>query len=85
MSTATNRLPLAQAQEIAVGVMQLLEPHCEVISIDGSIRRHRPTIGDIEIICVPKPYDASPLFASGLATVVNQWPKVLGELPCKYN
>ncbi|GDX75992.1 hypothetical protein LBMAG41_10680 [Cyanobium sp.] len=84
MSSATNRLPLAQAQEIAVGVLLQLEPHCEVISFAGSIRRERPTIGDIEIVCVPKAYDASPLFASGLATVVNQWPKVLGELPCKY-
>lgn len=83
MSTG-NRIPLAQAQEIAVGVMQQLEPHCEVISIAGSIRRDRPTIGDIEIVCVPKPYVATPLFASGLATVVNQWPKVRGELPCRY-
>lgn len=83
MSTG-NRIPLAQAQEIAVGVMLQLEPHCEVISIAGSIRRDRPTIGDIEIVCVPKPYDATPLFASGLATVVNRWPKVRGELPCRY-
>lgn len=84
MSTTTNRLPLAEARSIAVGVMLQLEPHCEMISLAGSIRRDRPTIGDIEIVCVPKPYDASPLFASGLATVVNQWPKVRGELPCRY-
>ena len=84
MSTTTNRLPLAQAEAIAVGVMEQLDPHCEVISLAGSIRRQRPTIGDIEIVCVPRPYDASPLFASGLATVVNQWPKVRGELPCRY-
>jgi len=84
VSTTTNRLPLAEARSIAVGVMLQLEPHCEMISLAGSIRRDRPTIGDIEIVCVPKPYDASPLFASGLATVVNQWPKVRGELPCRY-
>ena len=84
MSTTTNRLPLAEAEHIAVGVMQQLEPHCEVISLAGSIRRGRPAIGDIEIVCVPKPYDASPLFSSGLATVVNQWEKVRGELPCRY-
>lgn len=84
MSSTTNRLPLAQAQHIAVGVMQQLEPHCEVISLAGSIRRDRPTIGDIEIVCVPKAYDATPLFCSGLATVVNQWEKVRGELPCRY-
>jgi DNA polymerase/3'-5' exonuclease PolX len=84
MSNTTNRLPLAEAEAIAVGVMQQLEPHCEVISLAGSLRRQRPTIGDIEIVCVPKPYDASPLFCSGIATVVNQWEKVRGELPCKY-
>jgi DNA polymerase/3'-5' exonuclease PolX len=84
MSTTTNRLPLAEAEHIAVGVMQQLEPHCEVISLAGSLRRQRPTIGDIEIVCVPRPYDASPLFCSGLATVVNQWEKVKGQLPCKY-
>jgi DNA polymerase/3'-5' exonuclease PolX len=84
MSTTTDRIPLAQAEAIAVGVMEQLDPHCEVISLAGSIRRQRPTIGDIEIVCVPKPYDASPLFCSGIATVVNQWEKVRGELPCKY-
>lgn len=84
MSATTNRLPLAEAEHIAIGVMLQLEPHCEVISLAGSLRRQRPTIGDIEIVCVPKPYDASPLFCSGIATVVSQWEKVKGELPCKY-
>lgn len=84
MSNTTNRLPLDQARHIAVGVLLQLDPHCEVISLAGSIRRERPTIGDIEIVCVPRPYDPSPLFASGIATVVNQWEKVKGELPCRY-
>jgi DNA polymerase/3'-5' exonuclease PolX len=64
--------------------MLKLEPHCEVIHLAGSIARERPTIGDIEIVCVPWAYDATPLFSSGLATVVNQWEKVRGELPCRY-
>jgi DNA polymerase/3'-5' exonuclease PolX len=84
VSNTTNRLPLAAAEHIAVGVMLQLEPDCEVISLAGSLRRQRPTIGDIEIVCVPKAYDASPLFCSGIARVVNQWPKVKGELPCRY-
>jgi DNA polymerase/3'-5' exonuclease PolX len=33
---------------------------------------------------VPLAYDASPLFASGLALVVNQWGSVRGQLPCRY-
>ena len=84
MSSTTNRLPLEQAEEIADRVIAKLRPHCEQVAIAGSIRRRRPTVGDIEIVCIPKPYDATPLFASGLATVVNQWEKVRGELPCKY-
>ena len=84
MSSTTNRLLLDEARHIAVGVMQQLEPHCAVISLAGDIRRERPTIGGIEIVCVPRPYDATPLFSDGLATVVNQWPTVRGKLPCHY-
>ncbi len=83
MSTGT-RIPLERGMEIGMDVYWQLYPHCEIISCAGSLRRERPTIGDIEIVCVPRPYEASPLFASGLATVVNEWPKVRGELPCRY-
>lgn len=38
MSSTTNRLPLAAAEHIAVGVMLQLEPHCEVISLAGSLQ-----------------------------------------------
>ena len=84
MSTTTTRLPLATADSVAAQVLVLLKPHCERIDIAGSVRRRRPTIGDLEIVCIPKAYDASPLFCSGIATVVNQWEKVKGELPCRY-
>lgn len=84
MSTSINRIPLARAAEIADRVLCQLTPHCHLISIAGSIRRGRPTIGDIEIVCVPKAYLATPLFSSGIATVVEQWPKIKGGLPCRY-
>jgi DNA polymerase/3'-5' exonuclease PolX len=83
MSTGT-RIPLQQGMEIGMDLYWKLHPHCEIISCAGSLRRERPTIGDVEIVCVPRAYEASPLFASGLATVVNEWPKVKGELPCRY-
>ena len=72
-----------QALEIAEKVKALLAPHCERIEIAGSIRRKKPEVGDIEIVAIPKPYDIG-LFESGIATVVKQWEKVKGELPCKY-
>ena len=84
MSTTATRLPLATADEVAAKVVKLLKPHCERIDEAGSVKRRRPTIGDLEIVCIPKPYDPSPLFCSGIATVVNQWEKVKGELPCRF-
>lgn len=72
-----------KALEIAESVKALLAPHCDRIEIAGSIRREKPEVKDIEIVAIPKPYDTG-LFESGIATVINQWPKVRGELPCKY-
>lgn len=72
-----------QAIEIAEKVKSLLAPHCERIEIAGSIRRKKSDVKDIEIVAIPKPFDTG-LFESGIATVVNQWEKVKGELPCKY-
>lgn len=74
---------LQQALGIAEKVKALLAPYCERIEIAGSIRRKKPDVKDIEIVAIPKPYDTG-LFESGIATVVNQWQKVKGELPCKY-
>lgn len=76
-------MKLEQALEIAEKVKALLAPHCERIEIAGSIRRKKPDEKDIEIVAIPKPFDTG-LFESGIATVVNQWQKVKGELPCKY-
>ena len=72
-----------QALAIAEKVKALLEPHCIRIEIAGSIRRKKPQVKDIEIVVIPKQYDIG-LFETGIATIVNQWKKVKGELPCKY-
>jgi DNA polymerase/3'-5' exonuclease PolX len=71
------------AIQIALKVKAQLAPHCERIEIAGSIRREKAQVKDIEIVAIPKPYDVG-LFATGIATVINQWVKVKGELPCKY-
>lgn len=74
---------LAQATEIANRAKAELAPHCHRIEIAGSVRRRKAEVGDIEIVAIPKAYDVG-LFESGIATIVNQWPKVRGELPCRY-
>lgn len=78
-----NRMKLEEAKVIAEKIKEQLAPFCERIEIAGSIRRKKPDCGDIEIVAIPKPYDVG-LFESGIATVVKQWEKVKGELPCKY-
>lgn len=76
-------MQLDKALEIAEKTKELLVPYCERIEIAGSIRRKKPEVKDIELVAIPKPYDVG-LFENGIATVVNQWKKVKGELPCKY-
>ena len=74
----------AQALQIAEKYLSELRPHCDRIEIAGSIRRKKPQVKDIELVAIPKPYQAAGLFVDGIATVVNQWQKIKGELPCKY-
>ena len=62
---------LQQAQQIAERIKSELAPHCDRIEIAGSIRRKKPEVKDIEIVCIPKPYETG-LFASGIAKVVDQ-------------
>ena len=76
-------MKLAEADRLAGQIVAQLAPHCVRIQVAGSVRRRRPEVGDIEVVAIPKPYDVG-LFRSGIATVVDQWPKVRGELPCKY-
>lgn len=79
-------MPYKDAKLIADGVIQLLNPHCIRCEIAGSIRREKEVIGDIEIVAIAKPYQIG-LFEDGVASVINQWQKVKGELEygkCKY-
>jgi len=49
-------MKLALAKGIAEDLLSRLEPTCEKIVIAGSIRRQRPYVGDIELLCIPKCY-----------------------------
>lgn len=81
-----NKYPLTEARNIAESILKELSPHCERIEIAGSIRREKDFVKDIELVAIPKPYQTG-LFEDGLASVVNQWTKVKGEMEygkCKY-
>lgn len=72
-------IPYREAKEIADKLVLILSPHCYRIEIAGSIRREKDIVGDVEIVCIPKPYQTG-LFQDGIAEIVNQWQKVKGEL-----
>lgn len=54
MSTTTHALTLREARELAKPLIEALGPHCERAEVAGSIRRDKPFVNDIEIVCVPK-------------------------------
>jgi DNA polymerase/3'-5' exonuclease PolX len=54
MSAEKIRFPLADARAVAADLCRQLEPHCERIEVAGSIRRQKPTVGDIELLFIPK-------------------------------
>lgn len=53
-------MPLKDAKKIAVTICCKLQPFCEKINIAGSLRRLKPLVKDIEIICVPKVESKTP-------------------------
>lgn len=46
-------MELEKAKAIAEELKGLLEPACEKIVVAGSIRRQKPFVGDVELLCVP--------------------------------
>lgn len=57
----TGMLSLDKADKLAAKIVAALAPYCERIEIAGSIRRRRPLVNDIDIVCLPKPGDRQTL------------------------
>lgn len=55
--TEQKLFPFDQAKDIAVNICYKLQPYCDKIHLAGSIRRLKPEVKDIEIICVPKTHN----------------------------
>lgn len=53
-SVLEKELKYQEAKTIADNLVALLAPHCERIEIAGSLRRLKPEVGDIEIVCISK-------------------------------
>lgn len=56
-------MELYRAREIAKGLVEILRPACMRVEIAGSIRRRKPEVKDIEIVCVPNPIIDCVLFS----------------------
>jgi len=77
---------LDQALPIAEMVQATLAPHCEPgrCVIGGSIRREKPEVKDIEIVCIPK-QQSDDLFkwleqpSQAFCKAVETWPKMKGS------
>lgn len=54
MSDAAMRISWERGKVIAERICHVLRPGCERIEVAGSLRRLKPDIGDIEIVCIPK-------------------------------
>ena len=46
-------MKLERAMQIAARIAEELTPFCHTLQIAGSIRRQRPEVGDIDIVCLP--------------------------------
>ena len=88
MSTPLNKIPLSKAKKWADRIVEILAPHCDRIEIAGSIRRQKPTIGDIEIVCIPKRDLDMFGVPAGVCTdfieTVEKWDKVRGDADGRY-
>ncbi|HEV8639422.1 MAG TPA: hypothetical protein VG370_34875 [Chloroflexota bacterium] len=52
-------MPLAEAEVLAAEVVRLLETATERLEVAGSIRRRKPDVGDLEVVCIPR-YEQRP-------------------------
>jgi len=68
-------MKLAQAEEIAHEISEMLAPFCERISVVGSIRRRRPTVNDIDIVCCPRSGDLRHIVPELTDAVLTNGPK----------
>lgn len=63
-----ERIPLGLAQTLGKQLAQSLEPSCEKVMIAGSVRREKQTIGDLEIVAMPRQHEAKDLFGEDIDT-----------------
>ena len=76
-----QRHDIRYARVVAEDLVRLLEPYCERIEIAGSIRRERPMVGDIELLCVSRVEHSPDLFGEpSIGTGASALDEVLDDM-----
>ena len=60
---------LAEAERIASGIVADLLPFCERIEVAGSVRRRKESVGDIELVAIPR-FEPAGLFGDRSANAL---------------
>lgn len=63
-------MELEKAKSIAETIKAILESSCEMIVIAGSIRRRKPDVGDLELLCIPKYIDGVDMLDAKIQTMI---------------
>lgn len=71
MSGATTRMPSSEAGPVAKRFLSLIEGCTEQVYVAGSLRRRLPTVGDVEIVAVPRIEQRSTDMFSEFTTAVD--------------
>jgi DNA polymerase/3'-5' exonuclease PolX len=72
-------MELLKAKAIAEKYLGELKSFCLRISVAGSIRREKPEVKDIELVCIPNTHQLI-----NFSKKVNEWQKVKGKPTGKY-
>lgn len=73
-----TKMDLLAAQNLANGLVETLRPFCSKIEIAGSTRRQKSTVGDIEIVAMPKERKSIEFYAEILsAQAINHGEKYM--------
>jgi DNA polymerase/3'-5' exonuclease PolX len=70
----------AEARRVAALLKTILAPGCERIEIAGSLRRQRPTVGDIELLAVGLRIVTADLWGSPVVVVENKAADIIHDL-----
>jgi DNA polymerase/3'-5' exonuclease PolX len=71
---------LERAEMLACAIMGKLRMHCDRIAIAGSIRRRKPEVGDIEIVCIPRLVAHFDLLGEQTASRDTKWAQAVRAL-----